>query len=582
MKQNVVETIRFELEAEGMASLSPKEARRVSDWKVWGSAPRLTDPDEYVRMVRRVAASRGRDDVLREDNRLLEVGVNVWSPTVMVERHEEWANFWNKTQIRPEVVGSLYNGDPKDVFMVWLALKTPSGVSVWRRERRWIDGKRMWMVARILLRQGKKSQAMEVLKHPWLANLKLGDTVRALRLKRASQRAFALLGRAVVDWWKSPSWTDPVLIDWEVVRGFATNPPPEGATGPAVPQWWHWHRFVPGDAVRWVVPRCRVRGFQKRAYFNLCKKKGVVQGDEGAATRAIIARGVSVFGRDIYSWLDLTRKEAESIDDALGFFEDKEISTDAAREILTLKRRGMRLEEIKELFELLPQGAGRLDVLDAVEAAKMAAKLGDGEAVSRLTAIGLKFGYAPTELAVIEMRAKRPRPPKNLPGVDVLGKSGFRARLLPMDDPRGLFLGDYTGCCQHPGGAGETAAWHGWESPDGGFYVFESPAGRIEAEAWAWRKGDVIVLDSIEARGRDAGAKRLLQIADALKALTKAILSGSNVIEVRVGLETGIGKQLMKHVASTTPHQPIFPPKGVYSNFLPQVIIGRKEVEHGA
>ena len=68
---------------------------------------------------------------------------------------------------------------------------------------------------------------------------------------------------------------------------------------------------------------------------------------------------------------------------------------------------------------------------------------------------------------------------------------------LDYDDPRGLFLGEYTDCCQHINGAGKSCAWHGHQSPQGAFYVV-TKKDKIVAQAWAWRKNDDVVFDSIE------------------------------------------------------------------------------------
>lgn len=62
----------------------------------------------------------------------------------------------------------------------------------------------------------------------------------------------------------------------------------------------------------------------------------------------------------------------------------------------------------------------------------------------------------------------------------------YRFYRLAGDDPRGLFLGMHTNCCQHPMGVGGTCAWHGASDEFGGFYVVEY-RGSIVAQSWAWR-----------------------------------------------------------------------------------------------
>lgn len=78
-----------------------------------------------------------------------------------------------------------------------------------------------------------------------------------------------------------------------------------------------------------------------------------------------------------------------------------------------------------------------------------------------------------------------------------LSEGDWKFYLLDRDDPRGPFLGEYTGCCQHPNGAGASCALHGASSPDGGFVVLEHQ-GAIKFQSWVWRKDDTLVFDNVE------------------------------------------------------------------------------------
>src|SRR5262249_10911960 len=72
---------------------------------------------------------------------------------------------------------------------------------------------------------------------------------------------------------------------------------------------------------------------------------------------------------------------------------------------------------------------------------------------------------------------------------------------LPRDDVRGLYLGEITGCCQHPNSVAKLAAWHGQESPNGGFFVVvdKNNPGKVLAESWSMVSPDGgLLLDSIE------------------------------------------------------------------------------------
>jgi len=87
-------------------------------------------------------------------------------------------------------------------------------------------------------------------------------------------------------------------------------------------------------------------------------------------------------------------------------------------------------------------------------------------------------------------------PYEAVPWVDI-EVDGYRFTRLDRNDPRTLFAGEHTDCCQHPGSAGASCAWHAVESPDGAVVVVER-YGKIVAQSWTWRSGDTLVLDNIE------------------------------------------------------------------------------------
>jgi hypothetical protein len=87
---------------------------------------------------------------------------------------------------------------------------------------------------------------------------------------------------------------------------------------------------------------------------------------------------------------------------------------------------------------------------------------------------------------------------ETIPAVSV-EVDGYRMYRLDFDDPRGIFLGVYTDCCQYPGGAGEACAWHGQSSPEGAFFAVEKH-GKIVAQSWVWRVGATVCFDNVEAK----------------------------------------------------------------------------------
>jgi hypothetical protein len=79
----------------------------------------------------------------------------------------------------------------------------------------------------------------------------------------------------------------------------------------------------------------------------------------------------------------------------------------------------------------------------------------------------------------------------------------FAGIFLPRNDVRGLNLGHISSCCQNPGKTAATAAWHGQESPRGGFFVVvkKDNPNTIVAQSWMRITPDGGLLgDSIEGR----------------------------------------------------------------------------------
>jgi hypothetical protein len=99
--------------------------------------------------------------------------------------------------------------------------------------------------------------------------------------------------------------------------------------------------------------------------------------------------------------------------------------------------------------------------------------------------------------------------PSPFPTNKVWSDGNLVARFLRRDDPRGLFLGQHTNCCQHPGnGHGAASAWNGLENPNAGYFVVERVYGKDEnapreivAQSWAWISDEGnLVFDNVEAK----------------------------------------------------------------------------------
>jgi hypothetical protein len=92
-----------------------------------------------------------------------------------------------------------------------------------------------------------------------------------------------------------------------------------------------------------------------------------------------------------------------------------------------------------------------------------------------------------------------------LPDLTIYGKDitndlkGFTLKKLAPGDLRGLFLGEYTSCCQSVNKGGAFCAIDGMTSAYSGFYVVYNSRGELIAQTWAWiAAGADIVFDSWE------------------------------------------------------------------------------------
>lgn len=74
----------------------------------------------------------------------------------------------------------------------------------------------------------------------------------------------------------------------------------------------------------------------------------------------------------------------------------------------------------------------------------------------------------------------------------------YTLRTVERGNPLALKLGELTSCCQRLGYAADSCVRHGVANPDGGFWAIQDKAGRVVAQSWVWRSGDVVTADNIE------------------------------------------------------------------------------------
>ena len=81
----------------------------------------------------------------------------------------------------------------------------------------------------------------------------------------------------------------------------------------------------------------------------------------------------------------------------------------------------------------------------------------------------------------------------------------YTARFLPREDPRVVFFGNYTDCCQHYGGIGHTCAISTVMHPFSQLFAVENKQGEIIAGSWVWENTEGkyrdVCFDNIEIKG---------------------------------------------------------------------------------
>ena len=129
----------------------------------------------------------------------------------------------------------------------------------------------------------------------------------------------------------------------------------------------------------------------------------------------------------------------------------------------------------------------------------------DGEYELEFTArkAGLETEYWPRAQEVYAKMLEREI--QSVPPVEVSGKK-YRGRILRIDDPLHLVIGNITTCCQRfgKGQPGEPSMLHSALEKNGSVFIVEEidEQGRVVggpiAQSWTWRNGDRICFDNVE------------------------------------------------------------------------------------
>ncbi len=116
-------------------------------------------------------------------------------------------------------------------------------------------------------------------------------------------------------------------------------------------------------------------------------------------------------------------------------------------------------------------------------------------------------------------------------GKDGITVNGFTLVQLDKKDPKTFFIGDYTGCCQTFGGAGESSMRYSVSKSNSAVWVVKKGE-TILAQSFVWQNENVLILDNIEAMGHE---KYVPEIKNVFMEGVKSTLGKFGITEIYQG-----------------------------------------------
>ena len=133
-------------------------------------------------------------------------------------------------------------------------------------------------------------------------------------------------------------------------------------------------------------------------------------------------------------------------------------------------------------------------------------------------------GYSQEEFERVQeiYREQLKRKESSIPQIEGKCKdSAYTYKVLRLDDPTAIFVGEITDCCQAIDNAGESCMIHSTTSPNGRVLIVQDESGKVLAQSWLWRNKNVICFDNIEAVKKDSDNKKVVS-KEVLKVVKEA------------------------------------------------------------
>ena len=169
-----------------------------------------------------------------------------------------------------------------------------------------------------------------------------------------------------------------------------------------------------------------------------------------------------------------------------------------------------------------------------------------GEDELEIAKLASNCGYSQEQFEQVQeiFNEQKKRAQSSIPQIEKKDeKTGYTYKVLRLDDPTAIFVGELTDCCQALGNAGESCMRHSVTSPNGRILVVQDKEGKILSQSWIWRNKNTICLDNIEAVQKDSQNKKIIS-SDLLSVIQEA---AKDFVETdKVGIQRWREAQLSK------------------------------------
>lgn len=125
--------------------------------------------------------------------------------------------------------------------------------------------------------------------------------------------------------------------------------------------------------------------------------------------------------------------------------------------------------------------------------------------------------------------------------------TNYSYKVLRLDDPTAIFVGELTHCCQTLNNLGVSCMEHSVTSPNGRILVVQDEKGKILSQSWIWRNKNILCFDNVEAIKKDSDNKKIIskEILDTVKQAAREFVETDkgyfNKLEKKIITECELG-----------------------------------------